>query len=259
MIWELEMQCLQLYQSKVEEAANIKARLHQSVAAKEAELATLLTSLGEPNNHPRREVPSLLYLLLSVAAILAAMLVYHSLLLPTSPTAVVECCLMPQFERQFTDTKLLIEKIAREISGYGYNNSKEENTISLDVADLSLRKLAEYETCLRTLQREKERLVSILDDYKFSRKQKQEEKRRQRKLQDMCLSAMEAKYGSRPSPRKSPSFRKSNGYSVNGNRFLEEMRRLSTAPSNYLAISKEDAKSTYTCICGYEASSPPHI
>ncbi|KAI4302122.1 hypothetical protein MLD38_037906 [Melastoma candidum] len=209
MIWELEMQCLQLYQSKVEEAANIKARLHQSVAAKEAELATLLTSLGEPNNHPR----------------------VNSEKRPIS------------LKEELPSVTLVVEDLR--------GNSL--------IRNLSLRKLAEYETCLRTLQREKERLVSILDDYKFSRKQKQEEKRRQRKLQDMCLSAMEAKYGSRPSPRKSPSFRKSNGYSVNGNRFLEEMRRLSTAPSNYLAISKEDAKSTYTCICGYEASSPPHI
>lgn len=57
--------------------------------------------------------------------------------------------------RQFTDTRLQIEKISREISGYGYNNSEVENTVSLDEADLSLRKLAEYETHLRTLQREK--------------------------------------------------------------------------------------------------------
>lgn len=50
MILELEMQCLQLYQKKVEEAANIKARLQQSIAAKEAELATLMASLAEPND-----------------------------------------------------------------------------------------------------------------------------------------------------------------------------------------------------------------
>lgn len=57
--------------------------------------------------------------------------------------------------RQFTDTRFQIEKISREISGYGHNNSEVENTVNLDEADLSLRKLAEYETRLHTLQREK--------------------------------------------------------------------------------------------------------
>lgn len=48
---ELERECLEVYRRKVEEAANAKARLHQTVAAKEAELATLMASLGELNIH----------------------------------------------------------------------------------------------------------------------------------------------------------------------------------------------------------------
>lgn len=55
----------------------------------------------------------------------------------------------------FADIRSQIEKISREISGYGYSNNDEDNTISLDEEDLSLRKLAEYETRLRSLQREK--------------------------------------------------------------------------------------------------------
>lgn len=51
MLSELEKECLQVYKRKVEEAANVKARLHRSVAAKEAELATLMAVLAELNIH----------------------------------------------------------------------------------------------------------------------------------------------------------------------------------------------------------------
>ena len=49
MLLELERECLEVYRRKVDEAANTKARLHQTVAAKEAELATLVAALGELN------------------------------------------------------------------------------------------------------------------------------------------------------------------------------------------------------------------
>ncbi|XP_022734834.1 65-kDa microtubule-associated protein 6-like isoform X1 [Durio zibethinus] len=135
------------------------------------------------------------------------------------------------------------------------------------------------------------RLVSILEDYKVTRKQREEEKKRcrdQKKIQDLLLTEREAIYGSKPSPRKSNSFRKPNGYRANGNGsmtptprrnsvgggtpelltprsysgrqngYFKEMRRLSTAPLNFVAISKEDTISTYTSICGSELGSPPH-
>lgn len=55
MLLELERECMEVYRRKVEEAANAKSRLHQSVAAKEAELATLMAALGEHNiNSPVR-------------------------------------------------------------------------------------------------------------------------------------------------------------------------------------------------------------
>ncbi|XP_044480584.1 65-kDa microtubule-associated protein 6-like [Mangifera indica] len=135
------------------------------------------------------------------------------------------------------------------------------------------------------------RLVSILDDYKLARQQREEEKRRcrdQKKLQDLLMTEKEAIYGSKPSPRKTSSFRKPNGYRANGNGSMtptprrnsigsgaselltsrsysgrqnghfKEMRRLSTAPLNFVAISKEDTMSTYTSVCGSELGSPPH-
>lgn len=51
MLWELERECLELYRRKVEEAANTKACLHQSIAAKEVELASLMAALGELDVH----------------------------------------------------------------------------------------------------------------------------------------------------------------------------------------------------------------
>ncbi|KAF2305700.1 hypothetical protein GH714_007628 [Hevea brasiliensis] len=108
----------------------------------------------------------------------------------------------------------------------------------------------------------------------------------QKKLQDLLLTEKEAMYGSKPSPRKANSFRKPNGYSSNGNGsmtptprrnsvggatpelltlrsysgrqngYYKEMRRLSTAPLNFVAITKEDTMS-FASVCDSEPGSPP--
>lgn len=49
MLLELERECLEVYRRKVDEAANAKSRLHQSIASKEAEVAALMAALGELN------------------------------------------------------------------------------------------------------------------------------------------------------------------------------------------------------------------
>ncbi|XP_068658464.1 65-kDa microtubule-associated protein 6-like [Aristolochia californica] len=133
------------------------------------------------------------------------------------------------------------------------------------------------------------RLVSILEEYKITRKQREEEKRRlqnQKKLQDLLLTEKEAIYGSKPSPRRSSSFRKANGIHSNGNGsmaptprrlsvsgatpelltprsysgrqngYFKETRRLTTAPLNFVAISKDDT-ATFISGFGSEAGSPP--
>ncbi|KAL0654009.1 hypothetical protein Bca4012_096700 [Brassica carinata] len=133
------------------------------------------------------------------------------------------------------------------------------------------------------------RLVSILEDYKLTRKQQEEEKKRyrdQKKMQDLSLNRRESIYGSKPSPRRSNSIRKVNGYSGNvsmpptprrnsaggansdvmmtprsysghhgQNGYFKEVRKLSTAPLNFVAIPKEDSASTYTYS---EPDSPLH-
>lgn len=61
--------------------------------------------------------------------------------------------------KQFADIKAQIEKISVEISGYSnhINDHMIINSLTLEETDLSLRKLKEYQTHLRTLQKEKVR------------------------------------------------------------------------------------------------------
>ncbi|KVH88366.1 hypothetical protein Ccrd_024003 [Cynara cardunculus var. scolymus] len=133
------------------------------------------------------------------------------------------------------------------------------------------------------------RLVTILEEYKLSRLQKEEEKKRsrdQKRLQDLLLKERESIYGSKPSPRRASSFRMtSNGYRGNGNGsmtptprrssvgsptmepmtprsysgrqngYSKEMRRLSTVPLNFVAIPKEDTIS-FSSVYGSEPGSP---
>jgi protein regulator of cytokinesis 1 len=113
-------------------------------------------------------------------------------------------------------------------------------------------------------------------------------------MQDLLLNQKEAIYGSKPSPRKTNSFRKTNGYRANGNGnsngygngsmpptprrnsvsgttselstprsysgrhngYFSEVRRLSTAPLNFVAIPKED---TMSYSCSSEPESPPQV
>lgn len=56
--------------------------------------------------------------------------------------------------KQFADMKAQIDKISVEISGYSHLVSA-GSSIDLEEQDLSLRKLTEYQTHLRALQKEK--------------------------------------------------------------------------------------------------------
>lgn len=151
MLLELERQCLEVYRRKVEDAANSKARLHQSVAAKEAELATLMAALGELSVHSpiqtEKRTRSLKEKLASV-------------------TPVVEDLRMKKEERikQFAEIKAQIEKISSEISEYNNLNNTLVTNLTLDEQDLSLRKLSEYQTHLRSIQKEKsDRLHKVFE------------------------------------------------------------------------------------------------
>ncbi|KAM7463367.1 hypothetical protein LguiA_031488 [Lonicera macranthoides] len=150
MLLEIERECLEVYRRKVEEAADSKARLHQSVAAREAELATLMAALGEHNIHspiqPEKKSISLKEQL-------------------TLVTPLVEDLKQKKEERikHFADIKAQIEKISGEISGYSHLVN-DMSSLNLDEEDLSLRKLTQYQSHLQNLQKEKsDRLHKVLE------------------------------------------------------------------------------------------------
>lgn len=151
MLLELERECFEVYRRKVEEAANAKARLHQSVAAKEAEIATLMATLGELNVHSPIQTEK-------TAASLKQKL--------ASVTPLLEDLRMKKDERmkQFSDLRAQIEKINGEISGYISQSDTMMNSLTLEEQDLSMRKLSEYQTHLQTLQKDKStRLNKVLE------------------------------------------------------------------------------------------------
>lgn len=150
MLLDLERECLEIYRRKVEEAANAKACLHHSVAAKEAELATLMAVLGELNVQLPIQSEKHCTLKQKLAFV----------------TPAVENLRTKKDERmrQFADIKAQIEKISGEIAGYSCLNSSLMSSLTLDEQDLSLRRLNEYQTHLRALQNEKsDRLHKVLE------------------------------------------------------------------------------------------------
>jgi len=139
------------------------------------------------------------------------------------------------------------------------------------------------------------RLVAILEEQKLRRAQREEDKRRcrdQKKLQSLLLKEKELIFGSKPSPRKTNSFNRrmsnhhSNGngtgfmtpvprrvsagsatpelltprsYSGRYNNYFKENRRLTAAPLNFSAVSKEDSMSSFASISGSEPDSPLYL
>ncbi|KAF8718514.1 hypothetical protein HU200_025286 [Digitaria exilis] len=139
------------------------------------------------------------------------------------------------------------------------------------------------------------RLVAILEEQKLRRAQREEDKRRcrdQKKLQSLLLKEKELIFGSKPSPRKTNSFNRrtsnhhsnANGtgfmtpvprrvsagsatpelltprsYSGRYNNYFKENRRLTAAPLNFSAVSKEDSMSSFASISGSEPDSPLYL
>ncbi|KAG8050024.1 hypothetical protein GUJ93_ZPchr0009g1271 [Zizania palustris] len=132
------------------------------------------------------------------------------------------------------------------------------------------------------------RLVSVLEEHRLNREQKEEEKRRyrdQKKLESILLKEKEAIFGSKPSPKRTISLnRGTNGYRSTGNsnglmtpnprrssiggatpelltprscsgrynRYFGDSRRLSATQLNF----GDDSLSTFTSISGSEPESP---
>ncbi|KAJ8477299.1 hypothetical protein OPV22_021026 [Ensete ventricosum] len=149
MMLEIERECLEIYQRKVDEASKVKAQLHQSVVAKEAEIAALAAVLGEHTVHPKKDnKPASIKEQLNLV------------------TNTLEHLRTKKEERvkKFADVLLQIEKISVEIREYACQHDTVGGPVVMDEHDLSMRKLDEYHAQLRALQKEKsDRLQKVLE------------------------------------------------------------------------------------------------
>ncbi|KAG6486250.1 hypothetical protein ZIOFF_054820 [Zingiber officinale] len=149
MLADAERECIEIYRRKVDEAGKAKAQLHQSVAAKEAEVAALVATLGEHSFHSMKDKKpaSLRQQLASVISVL------DNLRAKKDERAKI-----------FSDMRSQIEKISEEIREYENQQDNTTNPIIIDEHDLSTRKLDEYHAQLRTLQKDKsDRLQKVLE------------------------------------------------------------------------------------------------
>ncbi|XP_072980179.1 65-kDa microtubule-associated protein 6-like [Typha angustifolia] len=145
---EIERECLEVYRKKVDEASKTKAQLHQTVAAKEAEVAAFMACLGEDmvQSKKDKEMASLKEQLATVMPLLENLKVRRE-----------------ERIKQFSDIQSQIEKISAELTEYNHQNDA-MSTTTIDEHDLSIRKLNQYQAQLCALQKEKsDRLQKVLE------------------------------------------------------------------------------------------------
>uniref|UniRef100_A0ACD5X076 Uncharacterized protein n=1 Tax=Avena sativa TaxID=4498 RepID=A0ACD5X076_AVESA len=139
MFQELEAECMRVYRRKVDSANADRSQLRQSLMAKEAELKVLVASIGE--NTPQYKVDEKHT---SLKEQLAAV------------TPLLEDLRAMKEERikQFSKVQSHIEKINAQISDYSCQQDVGSFKLNND-HDLSTRRLADLQTQLRHLQKEK--------------------------------------------------------------------------------------------------------
>ncbi|KAI0492403.1 hypothetical protein KFK09_026674 [Dendrobium nobile] len=148
MLLQLEQECLDVYMRKVDQASKSRALLLKSLADSRAELARLLSALGEKTyaGLPDKSSGTIKEQLAAIA-----------------PTLQQLCKQKEDRLKEFTDVQLQIQKIHGEIAGSLANGEKLGMPV-VDQNDLSLKKLDEFHVQLQDLQREKsERLHKVLD------------------------------------------------------------------------------------------------
>ncbi|KAG2643779.1 hypothetical protein PVAP13_2KG348193 [Panicum virgatum] len=145
---DIERECLEVYRRKVDDANRTRVQLHQSVAAKEAEVASLMATLGEHKLYMKKDKG-----ILSLKEQLAAVV----------PVLENLKCKKEERIKQFSDIRSQIEKIRFELSEYD-DQGDNESSLAEDQHDLSTRKLNSYQAQLRALQKDKsERLRKVLE------------------------------------------------------------------------------------------------
>jgi protein regulator of cytokinesis 1 len=145
---DIERECLEVYRRKVDDANRTRVQLHQSVAAKEAEVASLMATLGEHKLYMKKDkgIVSLKEQLAAVVPVLENLK-----------------CEKEERIKQFSDIRSQIEKIRFELSEYN-DQGDNESSLAEDQHDLSTRKLNSYQAQLRALQKDRsERLRKVLE------------------------------------------------------------------------------------------------
>ncbi|KAL7186625.1 hypothetical protein ACSBR2_028370 [Camellia fascicularis] len=145
MLLQLELECLDVYKRKVDQAAKSRARLLKALADANVELSSLLSALGEKSfvGIPEKSTGTISEQLTAIAPVLEQ--------------------LWKQKEeriKEFFDVQSQIQKICGEIAG----TYEQVGSHVVDEADLSLKKLDEFQSRLQELQKEKsERLHKVLE------------------------------------------------------------------------------------------------
>ncbi|KAJ8754884.1 hypothetical protein K2173_015396 [Erythroxylum novogranatense] len=145
MILQIEQECLDVYKKKVEQATKSRAELLQALSDAKIELSSLLSALGEKSfvGIPEKTSGTIKEQLAAIAPALEQLLIQKEERL-----------------KEFSDVQSQIKKICGEIAG----NFKTNETPVIDEADLSLKKLDEYQVQLQELQKEKsDRLHKVLE------------------------------------------------------------------------------------------------
>ncbi|XVF53985.1 hypothetical protein PTKIN_Ptkin05aG0144800 [Pterospermum kingtungense] len=148
MLLELERECMEVYRRKVDQANRCRARLRQTIADSEAELAAICSAMGERPVHIRQSDQNVGSLKEELGRILPQ----------------VEEMRKRKIERrnQFMEVLEQIQTITNEIYGSPESVSSE---IVLDETDLSLRKLEELHRQLHELQKEKSNRLKQVQDH----------------------------------------------------------------------------------------------
>ncbi|XP_050282844.1 65-kDa microtubule-associated protein 5 isoform X1 [Quercus robur] len=134
MLLQLEQECLDIYRKKVEKTRKYKADLHQSLVESEAEIANIVSALGEHASFSRGRGT----LKEQISAI--------------KPTLEELRSKKQERIKEFSEIQSQIFHICAEISGHGQSNSSDPQ---VNEHDLTVKKLGELKSHLQELQNEK--------------------------------------------------------------------------------------------------------
>ncbi|OAP09253.1 MAP65-5 [Arabidopsis thaliana] len=144
MLLELEQECLDIYNKKVEKTRKFRAELQRSLAQAEAEIASLMSALGEKVSFPKKE-GSLKEQISSVKPVLEDLLMKKD-----------------RRRKELSETLNQIAEITSNIAGNDYTVSSGSE---VDESDLTQRKLDELRADLQDLRNEKAVRLQKVNSY----------------------------------------------------------------------------------------------